>query len=140
MGEMVRLALLRFIDEGLLFNGIGSEQLRKKGEFLTKYISKIELDEFSNYKNCLDVLHRLGIYNITYKDCANVRYICECVSRRSAHLASAGITTLINKMNEPSVTVSKHQTYKGKQIVKILSGHALGRCRWIGVSLSSEIS
>ncbi|KAG4072641.1 hypothetical protein HA402_004730 [Bradysia odoriphaga] len=106
MGEMVRLAILRFIDEGLLFNGIGSNLLRTSGEFLTKYISKIESDEVGNYKNCLDVLHKLDVYNINYKDCAIVRYICECVSRRSAHLASAGIATLINKMNDRSVTVA----------------------------------
>lgn len=105
MGEMVRLAILRFIEDGLLFNGTGSELLRTSGKFLTKYISKIESDEVGNYKNCLDVIHELGVFNVTYKDCANVRYICECVSRRSAHLASAGIATLINKMNERSVTV-----------------------------------
>lgn len=114
MGEMVRLAILRFVEEGLLFNGIGSELLRTPGEFLTKYISKIESDRVGSYKNCLDVLHKLGIYNINYTDCANVRYICECVSRRSAHLAAAGISTLINKMNERSVTVSslRQQTKK----------------------------
>lgn len=105
MGELVRLAILRFTKDGLLFNGVDSELLRTSGEFLTKYVSKVELDEPGNYKNCMEVLHKLGVKNATIKDCANVRYLCECVSRRSAHLVSAGIVTLLNKMNERSVTV-----------------------------------
>lgn len=36
---------------------------------------------------------------------AAVRHVCECVSRRAAHLVSAGIACLLNKMNEPRVTV-----------------------------------
>lgn len=48
---------------------------------------------------------KLGVQHATTTDCANVRYICECVSSRSAYLVSAGIATLINKMNERSVTV-----------------------------------
>lgn len=105
MGEVVRLAILRFTREGLLFNGVDSELLRTSGQFLTKYVSKIELDEEGDYRNCMEVIQKLGLKNATTKDCANVRYICECVSRRSAHLVSAGIVTLLNKMNEQSVTV-----------------------------------
>ena len=41
----------------------------------------------------------------TDEDCANVRYVCECVSKRAAHLVSCGIATLINKMDEKQVTV-----------------------------------
>lgn len=105
MGELVRLAIVRFTKEKLLFNGVDSELLKTSGEFLTKYLSKIELDEVGKYTNCMQVLHKLGVKNATIRDCANVRYICECVSSRSAHLVSAGIATLINKMNVQSVTV-----------------------------------
>lgn len=41
----------------------------------------------------------------TEQDYINVRYICECVSRRAAHLASAGISAIMNKMGEKIVTV-----------------------------------
>lgn len=51
------------------------------------------------------MLGELGLSHATEQDCANVRYICECVSRRAAHLVSAGIAVLINKMKEPSLTV-----------------------------------
>lgn len=46
-----------------------------------------------------------GLKHATEQDYVNIRYICECVSRRAAHLVSAGIATLLNKMNEPVVTV-----------------------------------
>lgn len=46
-----------------------------------------------------------GLSHATEVDMASVRHVCECVSRRAAHLVSAGIATLLNKMNEPRVTV-----------------------------------
>ena len=51
------------------------------------------------------MLSELGIHNAADEDCENVRYVCSVVSRRAAHLASAGIATLLNKMGEDNVTV-----------------------------------
>jgi hexokinase len=51
------------------------------------------------------VLEELGLSHATEQDYINVRYICECVSRRAAHLVSAGAATLINKMGKNNVTV-----------------------------------
>lgn len=106
MGELVRLALVRFTKAGLLFGGRGSDLLNTRGRFYTKFVSEIETDKADNYNYCYDVLEELGLGHATEQDCANVRYICECVSTRAAHLVSAGIAALINKMNETSVTVS----------------------------------
>jgi hexokinase len=47
----------------------------------------------------------MGIKNPSLVDCANIRYICECVSKRSAYLVSAGLAVLLNKMDEKSVTI-----------------------------------
>lgn len=105
MGELARLAIYRFTKEGLLFGGVDSELLRTRGQFFTKYVSEIESDKAGHYTNCMQVLDELGLQNVSEQDCANVRYICECVSSRAAHLVSAGIAALINKMDEPSVTV-----------------------------------
>ncbi|KAH8276612.1 hypothetical protein KR044_012097 [Drosophila immigrans] len=105
MGELVRLVLAKMTQAGILFNGQGSEVLFTRGLFFTKYVSEIEADEPGNFTNCRLVLEELGLSNATDGDCANVRYICECVSKRAAHLVSAGIATLINKMDEPHVTV-----------------------------------
>lgn len=46
-----------------------------------------------------------GLKHATEQDYVNIRYICECVSRRAAHLVSAGVATLLNKMGDPLVTV-----------------------------------
>lgn len=42
MGELVRLALVRFTKDNLLFGGKGSDLLFKRGNFFTKYVSEIE--------------------------------------------------------------------------------------------------
>ena len=43
--------------------------------------------------------------NVSDQDCENVRYVCSVVSRRAAHLVSAGIAALLNKIGENNVTV-----------------------------------
>lgn len=42
MGELARLALEKLTNEGLLFNGKCSCDLKKRGKFFTKYVSEIE--------------------------------------------------------------------------------------------------
>lgn len=72
--------------------------------YLIAFINIYNSDK-ANYKETLKVLNEMGINDPSLVDCANVRYICECVSRRSAHLVSAGLAVLLNKMNEKSVTI-----------------------------------
>lgn len=48
MGELVRLALVRFTKDKLLFGGTGSDLLYKRGNFFTKYVSEIERYKFSS--------------------------------------------------------------------------------------------
>lgn len=62
-------------------------------------------DPKGKYTNCREVLAEIGIRNVTDQDCENVRYVCSVVSRRAAHLASAGIAAVLNKMGEDNVTV-----------------------------------
>ncbi|XP_076295829.1 hexokinase A isoform X2 [Lasioglossum baleicum] len=105
MGELARLVLEKVVDAGLLFGGKCPTDLKKRGKFFTKYVSEIENDPKGKYTNCRDVLAELGMRNVSDQDCENVRYVCSVVSRRAAHLASAGIATLLNKMGENNVTV-----------------------------------
>ncbi|XP_050420858.1 hexokinase type 2 isoform X2 [Adelges cooleyi] len=104
MGEIVRLTIVDLANQKKLFEGRLSDQMKTKGAFGTSFISDIESDK-ANYKETLKVLNEMGISDPSLVDCANVRYICECVSRRSAHLVSAGLAVLLNKMNEKSVTI-----------------------------------
>lgn len=105
MGELVRLVIVKMVKAGVLFRGQNSNVLMTRGLFFTKYVSEIEADEPGSYTNCRLVLDELGLDDASDEDCANVRYICECVSKRAAHLVSSGIAMLINKMDEPHVTV-----------------------------------
>ncbi|XP_032678925.1 hexokinase type 2 isoform X2 [Odontomachus brunneus] len=105
MGELTRLVLEKLVNAGLLFGGKCPSDLRKRGKFFTKYISEIENDPKGKYTNCRDVLAELGLRNVSDQDCENVRYVCSVVSRRAAHLVSAGIAALLNKMGENDVTV-----------------------------------
>ena len=62
-------------------------------------------DPKGKYTNCREVLAELGVRNAADQDCENVRYVCSVVSRRAAHLASAGIAAVLNKMGENNVTI-----------------------------------
>lgn len=42
MGELVRLVLEKLTNAGLLFDGKCSGDLKKRGQFFTKYVSEIE--------------------------------------------------------------------------------------------------
>lgn len=116
MGELVRLVMIKLLNQrkssGEFLYSCGTDPddqvfqiLRTRGCFFTKYLSEIESDEPGSFKNCRMVLEELGLNNATDADCASVRYICECVSKRSAYLVSAVLATLINKMDKPNVTV-----------------------------------
>ncbi|EEB16350.1 Hexokinase type, putative [Pediculus humanus corporis] len=106
IGELVRLIIVHFIELGLLFNGNSSEIIEKKWHFLTKYVSEIESEKKGVFDKCQNVLKTVGIGSVTDEDCANVRYICQCVSRRAAHIVSAGIATLIDKIGQNNITVA----------------------------------
>ncbi|XP_076053337.1 hexokinase A isoform X2 [Oratosquilla oratoria] len=106
MGEIVRQVLIQLVADGLLFDGQGSDILDEKGSFFTKYISEIESDKIGDFSNCRMILEELGLGHATDADCANVRYICESVSRRAAHLAASGVAVLLNRIREDSVTVA----------------------------------
>jgi len=106
MGEVARLVLAHLTREGLLFDGMGPEMLFEPGQFFTKYISEIESDKRGEYTCCRQVLEELGQEDPTDEDCANVRFVCEVISRRAAHISAAGVATLLNKMGKEHVTVA----------------------------------
>lgn len=64
LGELVRLALVKFTKMGLLFGGHGSDLLFKQGCFYTKYVSEIESDKPGDYTSCMEVLEDLGKWSI----------------------------------------------------------------------------
>ncbi|XP_019587223.1 hexokinase-4 isoform X3 [Rhinolophus sinicus] len=98
MGELVRLVLLKLVDENLLFHGEASEQLRTRGAFETRFVSQVESDS-GDRKQIYNILSRLGL-RPSATDCDIVRRACESVSTRAAHMCAAGLAGVINRMRE----------------------------------------
>lgn len=42
MGELVRLVLMKMVNENLVFGGEASEKLKTRGSFETQFVSQIE--------------------------------------------------------------------------------------------------
>ena len=63
-------------------------------------------DPATEYSHTLQILEELGYEEVHESDLTHVQFICAQVSRRAAFLASAGIATLLNRINDPNVTVA----------------------------------
>lgn len=63
-------------------------------------------DKRGEYTCCRQVLEELGQEDPSDEDCANVRFVCEVISTRAAHISAAGVATLLNKMGKKHVTVA----------------------------------
>ncbi|KAI3372680.1 hypothetical protein L3Q82_023140 [Scortum barcoo] len=98
MGELVRLVLMKLVNEDLLFNGEASEQLKTRGSFETRYVSQVESDT-GDRKQIYNILSSLGVLP-SELDCDIVRLVCESISTRSAHMCGAGLAGVINLMRE----------------------------------------
>ncbi|XP_061115711.1 hexokinase-4 isoform X1 [Conger conger] len=98
MGELVRLVLLKLVNEDLLFNGEASDLLKTKGSFETCFVSQVESDS-GDRKQIYNILTSLGLLPSEF-DCDVVRLVCESVSTRAAHMCGAGLAGVINRMRE----------------------------------------
>ncbi|XP_048146244.1 hexokinase-4 isoform X2 [Corvus hawaiiensis] len=98
MGEIVRLVLLKLVDENLLFNGEASEKLKTRGTFETRFMSQIESDS-DDRKQIYNILSAFELLP-SRTDCEIVRQVCESVSTRAAQMCSAGLAGVINRMRE----------------------------------------
>uniref|UniRef100_A0A8C8JRN8 Phosphotransferase n=1 Tax=Oncorhynchus tshawytscha TaxID=74940 RepID=A0A8C8JRN8_ONCTS len=94
MGELVRLVLLKLVNEELLFNGEASDLLKTRGSFETRYNYNCQ-----HYYNIYNILSTLGVLP-SELDCDIVRLACESVSTRAAHMCGAGLAGVINRMRE----------------------------------------
>ncbi|CAH1796808.1 unnamed protein product [Owenia fusiformis] len=108
LGEIVRLIMMRLVNEKLLFNGAVSEELLTANKFHTKYLSEIEGDTKmkEDYRITRMVLHEVGLDDVTSEDCAHVQYVCSVVSTRAAYLISAALAVLLNRIGQAEVTIA----------------------------------
>ncbi|KAK9881968.1 hypothetical protein WA026_018159 [Henosepilachna vigintioctopunctata] len=105
MGELVRIIIEKAVKNNALFGGKGSTALFTRNRFFTEYVSKIEAQKKFKHETCMYIFAELGIPHVTPDDCINVRYICESVSTRAAHMLAAGICGIIRQMGEKNLAI-----------------------------------
>ncbi|KAL5112824.1 Hexokinase [Taenia crassiceps] len=106
LGELVRIILMNLVKRRLLFRGEMPDQLLHQGGFLTKMITETERDPPHLFYSTHSVLTEdLKLPIVDPIDDRVVRLACECVSKRAAYLAGAGISALMHRLNRPQVTV-----------------------------------
>lgn len=105
MGELVRSVSADLTRRGLMFGGKGSTELFTPHMFKSAYVSAIEADPKGEYKNTKASLDEINLQHATVEDYENIKMICTRISTRAAHLVSAAIATVLNKLKRPDTTV-----------------------------------
>lgn len=105
MGEVVRCVLAKMAKDGLLFNGHIPPKMLVSHVIDTSFVSKVESDSKNQYIKTREALTQLDIENPSEEDCEHVKFICKRVSTRAAHLVSAAVSTILNKIKRPHTTV-----------------------------------
>ncbi|CAL1273094.1 unnamed protein product [Larinioides sclopetarius] len=105
MGEIVRRIVCQLASEGQIFENELSEKFKTPYKFKSKYVSFIESDRIGKSDEIRSILQKMGMEEVTEKDCRILKEICTCVSTRSAYLVSAGVATLLNKMKREYTVV-----------------------------------
>lgn len=105
MGELVRSVAASLCRDGLMFGGKGSTELFTPHRFQSAYVSAIEGDPDGDYTNTKKACDEMNLSHATIDDQEALRLICHRISIRAAHLASAAIATLLNRLNQPHTTV-----------------------------------
>lgn len=81
-------------------------KLVKPFSFETRFVSMVESDPVDMYENTRGALQEaFGVDWASDQDCAIVKLICARVSTRAAHLVSAAVACLLNKMARPYTVV-----------------------------------
>jgi hexokinase len=80
--------------------------LSRKFAFETRFVSQVESDPIDVFDNTRKAIQEVfGIDWASDQDCAIVKLICSRVSTRAAHLVSAAVACLLNKMARPYTVV-----------------------------------
>lgn len=106
MGEIVRRIIVDLTKRGYLFGGKISCKMIVPYKFGTNYVSIVESDRNGETIQTRWVLNEVfGITSVSDEDIRNVQLICARVSTRAAHLVSAAVATLLNRMKRDFTTV-----------------------------------
>lgn len=99
LGEIVRTIVVDLMKAGILSTQVFGA-FTARNSFTTSNISCIELDSptSASFTHTKSVFESMQISQASVDDCASLHLICSRVSARSAHLVSAVIAALLNRM------------------------------------------
>ncbi|XP_069680567.1 hexokinase-1-like isoform X2 [Periplaneta americana] len=106
LGEIVRVVLVKLVEDCVLFGGTASDTLLTSGAFTTSFVSLIEQDTVDNsVENTSEILDKMGL-SYDADDMAIVKHVCEIVSNRAALLVSICTATLLERLDRPDTTIA----------------------------------
>ncbi|XP_067128625.1 hexokinase-4-like [Centruroides vittatus] len=132
LGEVVRQVMLKLIKERLLFNGRLTEELEQLNSFTTTDVSHIE-GENGDSEVCTIFRERFGYDEISNDDISIIKYVCAIASLRGACLVSICLSSLIERMDKPKVTIAvdgslyKYHPRYGPSMVEFITKMAPGK-------------
>jgi len=113
MAELVRMAVLEIASNHSMFEGRTTTAMNTKYELKAKHLWLVESDSSSSYNDVRAVL--TGVLNVTDPsdmDCELFRYVCRCVTRRSANLVAAGLSAVLRRTGLPVTVVMAGSSFK----------------------------
>lgn len=126
IGEIVRRVMIACINAGALLNGNFTNRIKQPKSIRTRVVIEIDTEDPDSFVVVRLLLEHLGYKEFTNQDCKHIRYICNLVMTRSAHLAAAVMACLIDRIGDPYVVVAvsgalcnKHAGYYNHLLSKV---------------------
>ncbi|XP_014663382.1 PREDICTED: hexokinase-1-like [Priapulus caudatus] len=105
LGEVVRLTMLKLISEGLLFGGTSSNEINQRWGLKTEHVAFIDGEKTD--ENTRNLLKEMKLLEHGGKDdIAIIKHVCALVSERGGFLVGSCMAVLLNRMQEPDVTIA----------------------------------
>ncbi|KAH8311125.1 hypothetical protein KR044_004501, partial [Drosophila immigrans] len=106
LGELVRLVVVRLMDMGAMFREFNQDYIGIHWKMEMKSLIAVVSDPPGSFVNAQEVMDKFKMRNCSERDLAMLKYICTCVSDRSAKMVAAGLAALINRMNYRNISIA----------------------------------
>ncbi|KAJ8314658.1 hypothetical protein KUTeg_006808 [Tegillarca granosa] len=107
LGELVRLVLIKLTSQGLLFNGKETEELSRRWNFKTSYVTKIEKNDSDSIK---EILHLLKLDSVaTDEDISVVQETKIILTKNGSGQGSAFVAAVESILGEYILTEDRIQ-------------------------------
>uniref|UniRef100_A0A4W3HBH5 Hexokinase-2 n=1 Tax=Callorhinchus milii TaxID=7868 RepID=A0A4W3HBH5_CALMI len=98
LGEIVRLILVKLLNENVLFSGKAKPVLVTRWKFESELVSEIE-SEKSGLDKVKNILKDF-VQDPSELDCTNVQQICRAVFNRTTNICAAGLAAILTRIKK----------------------------------------